>query len=234
MSVNGKEPEPSRIVIIDDHDFVRDGIKVMLSGERDFRIVGEAANGREAVELCRRARPELALMDVRMPQMDGLVATRAIKHESPTTSVLMLTMHENQDYLLEAIRAGAAGYVLKEAPQHELATAIRRVLEGETILDRKLAAELLKRLAKDAQEPAGAPPGPGCASSPQPLTPRELEVLNLLALGRTNRQIAEEFVISVGTVKNHVEHVIAKLGASDRTQAVVRALKLGIIPFPER
>ncbi len=229
--MNEKEPRSSRIVIVDDHDFVRDGINVMLSYERDFLIVGEAENGRDALELCRRVGPELVLMDVRMPEMDGLTATRAIKHEFPTISVLMLTMHENQDYLLEAIRAGAAGYVLKDAPQHELATAIRRVLGGETTLDRKLSTKLLQRLATEAPD---IPPEPERAKLPQPLTPRELEVLELLALGQTNRQIAEGFVISMGTVKNHVEHIIAKLEASDRTQAVVRALGLGIISFPER
>jgi DNA-binding NarL/FixJ family response regulator len=232
--LNEKEPSSSRIVIVDDHDFVRDGINVMLSYERDFLIVGEAENGREALELCRRAGPELVLMDVRMPEMDGLTATRAIKHEFPTISVLMLTMHENQDYLLEAIRAGAAGYVLKDAPQHELATAIRRVLGGETTLDRKLSTKLLQRLATEAPDPPDIPSEPERAKLPQPLTPRELQVLELLALGQTNRQIAEGFVISMGTVKNHVEHIIAKLEVSDRTQAVVRALRLGIISFPER
>lgn len=224
----------TRIAIVDDHDYVRSGIKLMLSGEQDFQLVGEAANGREALELCRRMRPELALMDVRMPEMDGLAATRAIKQQFPNISVLMLTMHENQDYLLEAIRAGAAGYVLKDAPQQELASAIRRVLEGEVTLDQKLSTKLLQRLANETPEPADSPPETKRTQLSQPLTPRELEVLELLALGQTNRDIAQSFVISVGTVKNHVEHIIAKLEASDRTQAVVRALELGLISFPER
>lgn len=229
-----KGPEPSRVVIVDDHDFVRDGIKVMLSGERDLRVVGEAADGREALELCRRARPDLALMDVRMPQMDGLLATRTIKQRFPEISVLILTMHENQDYLLEAIKAGAAGYVLKDAPQHELVTAIRKVLDGETTLNRDLATRLLRQLASEVQKPTRGGPGAGRTELLQPLTPRELEVLERVALGQTNREIARSFVISVGTVKNHVEHLIAKLGASDRTQAVVRALEAGLIDFPEQ
>lgn len=234
MTEPGKGFEPSRVVIVDDQDFVRDGIKVMLSAERSLRIVGEAADGQEALELCGRVRPNLVLMDVRMPQMDGLLATRKIKQRFPEVSVLILTMHENQDYLLEAIKAGAAGYVLKDAPRHELVTAIRKVLDGETTLNRDLATRLLQRLASEAQEPVEVRPGKGRAELLQPLTPRELEVLNLVALGQTNREIARSFVISVGTVKNHVEHIIAKLGASDRTQAVVRALKLGLIDFPDR
>ncbi len=232
---DGKRPDgrrQARLVIADDHDFVRSGVKVMLSGEVDLRIVGEAVDGQEALELCGRERPDLALMDVRMPRMDGLMATRSIKRSFPEISVLILTMHENEDYLLEAVKAGAAGYVLKDAPQQELVTAIRKVLEGETTLNRRLATGLLKRLAYDA-EGAGVPRTEAGRSGPaQPLTARELEVLQHVALGKTNREIAQQFVISVGTVKNHVEHVIAKLEASDRTQAVVRALELRLIDFP--
>ena len=224
---------PARLVIVDDHDFVRSGIRVMLSGEPDLKIVGEAADGQEALELCRRERPDLVLMDVRMPRMDGLAATRSINRRFPRVSVLILTMHENEDYLLEAIKAGAAGYVLKDASQNELVTAIREVLEGETTLNRRLATGLLRRLASESARPTGSRPGNLREELAHPLTPRELEVLQLVALGRTNREVAEGFVISVGTVKNHVEHIIAKLGASDRTQAVVRALEMGLIDFPQ-
>ena len=236
VSANGM-PEPARLIVVDDHDFVRDGIKLMLSGEQDLRIVGEAADGRVALELCRSLKPELVLMDVRMPRMDGLAATWEIKQRFPDISVLVLTTHDNEDYLLKAIRAGAAGYVLKDAPQRELATAIRKVLEGETTLNRRLATRLLQRLADEPHEkPAGAEtlpkPSRRHAQPLQPLTPREIEVLECLALGKTNREIAEDLVISVGTVKNHVEHIMAKLGVSDRTQAVVRSLEMGIIEFP--
>lgn len=223
----------ARLAIIDDQEFVRASIKAMLSGERDFQIVDETDDGRNALELCRRSQPDLVLMDVRMPQMDGLTATRAIKRRFSEVSVLVLTMHAAEDFLLEAIKAGAAGYVLKGASQHELTSAIRRVLEGEAVLDQELATRLLRRLANGTEQPAE--PSPRRSAEPlQPLTRRELEVLEHMALGRTNRQIAREFVISIGTVKNHVEHIMAKLGISDRTQAVVRALELGIIPFPER
>lgn len=221
----------ARLAIVDDHDRVRAGIKAMLYGETDLEVVGEAADGGEAIELCRRVRPDLMLMDVRMPQVDGLTATRALKGRYPEVSVLILTMHENQDYLLEAVKAGAAGYLLKDTPQHELVTAIRRVLEGETTLDQRLATRLLQWLVNGA----GAPPqGQLLRESTPLLTPRELEVLKPLALGRTNPEIARELTITVGTVKNHVEHVISKLGVSDRTQAVVKALELGLIAFPKQ
>jgi len=223
----------ARLVIVDDQDFVRAGIKLLLSGEQDMQIVGEAANGREALELCRRLRPDLALMDVRMPEMDGLTATRAIKQRYPEVSVLVLTMHEKQDYLFEAIRAGAAGYVLKDAPERELVTAVRKVLGGETTLNRNLATQLLRRLAEEARESSVDLPSPKRTRLPQPLTPRELEILEQVARGKSNPEIAEILVVSLGTVKRHVENIIAKLEISDRTQAVVRALELGLIGFPE-
>jgi two-component system, NarL family, response regulator DegU len=227
VSGNGV-PEPARLIVVDDHASVRDGIKLMLSGEQDLRVVGEAANGREALGLCRRVRPELVLMDVRMPQMDGLAATQEIKQRFPKISVLVLTMHAKQHYLLEAIKAGAAGYVLKDAPQRQLTTAIRKVLEGETSMNRGLATRVLRQLADEPRKL------PRSNEQPlQPLTPREIEVLEGLAQGKTNREIAEDFVITVGTVKNHVEHIMAKLGVSDRTQAVVQSLKMGIIQFPD-
>lgn len=220
---------PARTIVVDDHDLVRESMRDMLESEADLDIVGEAADGREAVELSLRKRPDLVIMDVRMPRMDGLTATREIKVENPATAVLLITMHENPDYLLEALRAGAAGYVLKDASRDELLTAVRRVLSGDSPLDPGLSARLLKRLV--AEGPARSLPEK--AGHVQPLTSREIEVLELVALGRTNREIAQSFTLSVGTVKNHVEHIIAKLGVSDRTQAVVRALQLGIISYPE-
>jgi DNA-binding NarL/FixJ family response regulator len=222
---------PARLVVVDDHDLVRSGLKALLSTQEGLTIVGEAANGREALDLCGRVRPDLVLMDVRMPDMDGLAATREIKLRFNDVSVLILTTYENEDYLLEAIRAGAAGYVLKDASEQQLVTAIRRVLEGEPALNRDLATELLWRLATKAPERLTEREP---ADLPEPLTPRELEVLRLLALGHTNRQVAKELVISLGTSKNHVEHIRVKLGASDRTQAVVRALELGLITLPAR
>jgi DNA-binding NarL/FixJ family response regulator len=223
------EAKPARIVIIDDHDLVRDGLKAMLSSEKGFDIVGEASDGREAPDLCGRLRPDLALMDVRMPGMDGLKATRALKKRFPEVSVLILTAHENEDYMLEAIRAGASGYVLKDAPREELVGSIHKVLEGEATLSTNLATRLLQRLAGEVVEREETPLDPESLRMIESLTPRENEVLKLLALGHTNRKIAQTLYISVGTVKNHVEHIFAKLEVSDRTQAVVRGVELKII-----
>src|SRR5215210_2315087 len=229
--------KPARIAIVDDHDLAREGLQDMLADEPDIEVVGEAANGREALAICSRVRPDLVLMDVRMPQMDGLEATRAIKQEYPKISVLILTMHENPDYLLEALRAGAAGYVLKDAPQDEVATAVRQVLAGESPLNPELAARLLRRLAVEEGERGAlsrvSREGRREGLYTEPLTPREQEVLGLMKLGHTNRKIAQQLVISPGTAKNHVEHIIQKLGVSDRTQAVVRALELGILELSE-
>ena len=227
--------EPARLALVDDHELAREGLRDMLEDVPELEIVGEAADGREALVLFQRVRLDLVLMDLRMPRMDGLAATRALKQEHPETSVLVMTMHENPDYLLEALRAGAAGYILKEASRDDVVSAIRGVLSGESPLAPKLAATLLRRLAHETpQNILEAAPQRKRDKVLQPLTPRELEVLETLAQGKTNREIAEDFVISVGTVKNHVEHLIAKLGVSDRTQAVVRGLELGIISFPDR
>ena len=217
----------TRLGIVDDHELARESLKDLLFDEPDIEVVGEAVNGRDALLLCSRLHPDLLLMDVRMPEMDGLAATQEIKQRYPTIGVLMVTMHENPDYLLEALKAGAAGYVLKDAPLEEVVGAVRRVREGESPLDPELAARLLRRLAT---ETAGRARSLNNRVGPlETLTPRELEVLELMKLGRTNRQIAQDLVISLGTAKNHVEHIIAKLEVSDRTQAVVRALELGIL-----
>jgi DNA-binding NarL/FixJ family response regulator len=173
---------------------------------------------------------------VRMPQMDGLQATRAIKQELPETSILMVTMHENLDYLYEALRAGAAGYVLKEAGQEEVIGAVRGVLDGDSPLSPELSAELLRRLVveKEAQAQGGTS---STTTSPteqalppiEALTPREIEVLRLVVKGKTNKEIARELVVSDLTVKTHVQRIIRKLGVSDRTQAAVRAVELELL-----
>ncbi len=223
------EARTARLIVADDHALLRSGIRSMLAGEPDLEVIGEAADGLEALELCRRLRPDLVLMDVRMPRMDGLAATRAIKEEFPHTSVVMVTMQDDPDYLFEAVIAGAAGYVLKGATPDQLTEAVRQVLDGEFLLDQRLTVDLLKSLAE--RQKSSSPVGAGNTPEPplEPLTPRETEILQLLAQGATNPQIAQELVVSPGTVKNHVRHIITKLEVSDRTQAAVRAVELGLL-----
>ncbi len=154
-----EEARPARLLIADDHDLVREGLLAVLEGEPGLEVVGEAKNGEEALQACRELHPDLVLMDVRMPEMDGLEATRTIKAQQPEVSVLVVSTYENPDYLLEALKAGAAGYVLKDAPRDEVITALRRVREGEASLDPELAARLLRRLATEGQG-AGEPVPP--------------------------------------------------------------------------
>jgi DNA-binding NarL/FixJ family response regulator len=217
-----RKAKPARLVIADDHELVRAGLRAMLTGQRGLEVVGEAANGREALMLCRRLQPDLAVIDVRMPEQDGLATCRAIKQECPATSVILITIHENPEYLLEAIKAGAAGYVLKDISQRELITAVQGVLRGESILNKELVIHLLGRMASEMPSQEELPAGR--------LSPREREVLQLLTQGQTNREIAQNLTVSVSTVKIHVEHILAKLGVSDRTQAAVRAIELGLLP----
>jgi DNA-binding NarL/FixJ family response regulator len=183
-------------------------------------LVGEASNGLEALQLCRRLQPDLALIDVRMPEMDGLTTCRAIKQECPATSVILVTIYTNPEYLFEALKAGAAGYVLKDVSQRELITTLQKVLHGESILDQELMARLLRRLASET---------PAKEELLPQLSPREREVLQLLIKGQTNREIAHNLTVSVSTVKIHVEHILAKLRVSDRTQAAVRAIEMGLL-----
>ena len=203
----------------------------MLEEASDLEVVGEAGDGQRALELCRTLKPDLVVMDVRMPKMDGLEATRVIKREFPNTIVLILTSFDEPDLLLKALSADADGYVLKYLTREQLINAIRRVLRGETPLSQELAAELIVGLGGEAKQETGSPPQSekGQESPPELLTGRELEVLRLLAQGKHNPQIAQELGIGKGTVKVHVHHIISKLGVSDRTQAVVRAIELGLL-----
>lgn len=235
-----KDHPKKTLIIADDHALVREGLRTMLAREDDLEVVAEAEDGHQAVELCQTFAPDLILMDVRMPGMDGLAATRLVKAHNPKTAVLIVTTHESVDYLLEAIKGGAAGYVLKESTRAELLLSIRKVLSGESPLNPNLAMQLLQRLARDQQaqtgqheeqaadghprERPGHPPLEPC-----PLTPRELDVVRALCEGATNRQIADQLHLSLSTVKGHLERITDKLKVSDRTQAAVKAIELGLL-----
>jgi DNA-binding NarL/FixJ family response regulator len=217
----GRGERAARLLIADDHDLTRRGLRALIADERGLELVGECSDGEEAVARCRELHPDLVILDVRMPRLDGLAATRQIKGESPRTAVLLLSFYTTPEYILDALEAGASGYVLKEAPLGDLADAIRQILRGESLLTEAQAAAMLRRLSHGtAVEPAPLA---------RPLTPRELEVLRLAARGQTNRAIGEQLFISPGTVKLHIERIIEKLEVSDRTQAAVRAIQLGLL-----
>jgi DNA-binding NarL/FixJ family response regulator len=210
-----------RVLIADDHELAREGLRGMLEHEADLEVVGEAVSGREAIQRCQRLKPDLVLIDVRMADVNGLEATREICRMQPGIRVLIVTMHEDPDYLLEAMEAGAAGYVLKDATRAELVGAIRRVLRAETSVAADLSGRLLRQLARQRAVRKEA--------VYEPLTPREQEVLQHLVAGLSNPEIASRLVIGRGTVKGYVENIIRKLGVADRTQAVVRAIQLGLV-----
>jgi DNA-binding NarL/FixJ family response regulator len=204
-----------RLLICDDHPVVRAGLNGMLSGEPDFEVVGEAANGREAIALTGELRPDVVLMDLRMPEMDGVSAILQIKAEHPETQILVLTTYESDADILRAIEAGATGYLLKDAPREELFGAIRVVAEGKSPLAPTVATRLMQRMRGTDEESF--------------LSTREIEVLELVARGTSNKEIAKRLWVSETTVKSHMLHIFDKLGVTDRTAAVTAALKQGII-----
>ena len=216
----------ARVVIADDHPLFRGAIRKMLSEWSRLVVVGEASDGREAVKLCRRLRPELVLMDLSMPTMDGFEATREIKRESPSTIVLVLTAFEEPDDLLEALKAGASGFILKHMRPQQIVGAIKRVLEGEYPLNQEVAMQLLRRLIDEKQVKKAQAPKSSLLAT---LSPREVEVLELLVREESNQQIAGDLSISISTVKNHVHHIITKLGVSDRVQAAILAIENDLI-----
>ena len=212
-----------RLVLADDEAMVRSGLRLILDAETDIEVVGEAQDGEEALELTRRRRPDVLLMDIRMPGLDGIAAAERLIEEDASTRVLLLTTFGHDDYLFRALRAGTSGFLLKSAPAEDLVRAIRTVAAGDALL----APAVTRRvIAEFAHRPASleAPP-PELAE----LTPREHEVLVLLAGGLTNAEIAERLVVSDATIKTHVARVLMKLGLRDRVQAVVLAYEAGVV-----
>ena len=209
-----------RILLADDHAMLRDGVRMILESHPGFEVVGTASDGIEAVELARSLRPDIAVLDVAMPDLNGLDATREIRAACPGTEVVILSMHENEDYLREALRAGAAGYVLKRAAAKELVGAIQAVKRGESYLDPALTRTLIEDYVRKVDR---------SDASADALTDRELEVLRLVAEGLTNRQIALELNISIKTVQSHRANLMDKLDLHDRTELVRYAIRRGLI-----
>ena len=206
--------EHARLLIVDDHPVVRAGLRGMLSGQPDFEVVGEAANGAEAIVMTKRLNPNVVLMDLRMPEMDGVTAIGQIKARHPEIQILVLTTYDSDSDILPAIESGATGYLLKDTPREELFQAIRAAAQGKPLLTSAIAARLMERMRSPAVEA---------------LSSREIEVLNLVAKGASNREIAGQLFITEATVKSHLLRIFGKLGVADRTAAVTRALEQGIL-----
>ena len=210
---------PVTVVIADDHQLVRQGLRRYLETAEDIRVVGEASGGHEAVEIVGKLQPDVVVLDVRMDDLNGIEATKLIREQSPDTGVVILTGHEEERGVLEAVRAGARGYVLKARDAEHLVSTVRLVAGGNMVIDPDAAGAVADQLDGEG----------GRAGGLGDLTKRELEVLRFLAMGHTNRQIAERLFISPDTVKTHLEHIYQKLGTPDRTAAVAEAMRRQII-----
>ncbi|MFC4463713.1 response regulator [Streptomyces xiangluensis] len=210
---------PVRVLVVDDQRLIRDGIASLLSIRPGIAVVGTAVDGRDAVAKTLELGPDVVLMDVRMPEMDGVEAVAVLRRRAPECRVVMLTTFDDEEYVVQALRAGAHGYLLKDLPAEELAHAVRLANAGVTQLDSSIARHLTASL-----------PSPGPAQAPAvPLSPRETDILRLVAQGHTNREIAARLYLSEGTVKNHVSRILTRLALRDRTQAALRARDLGLL-----
>ncbi len=236
------EGDPTRVLIVDDQALMREGLRTLLDLDETIRVVGTAANGHEALALARDLDPHVVLMDIRMPEMDGVVATQRLKETYPYIQILMLTTFDDDDLIFAALHAGASGYVLKDTPSEQLARDLHAVRMGEASLSPSVARKLIARLT--APEREGLPPVPGRPpggvdgrvggprideEGREALSERELDVLRLAAKGLSNREIAVRLFITEGTVKNHVSSMLSKLRLRDRTQAVLYAKEQGLI-----
>jgi DNA-binding NarL/FixJ family response regulator len=219
-----------KVLLVDDQTLIRQGIRLLLEIETGIQVVGQAADGREALQQVETLQPDVVLMDVRMPEMDGVAATREITKRFPEVKVIILTTFEDDETVFEGLKAGARGYLLKDISSEEMAAAVRKVAAGEALIEprvtRKVLAEF-SRLASASDKPTSA--AAPANTLPVQLTEREQEVLRALAHGLSNREIADQLVITEGTVKNHVSSLIDKLGVRDRTQAVLKGQELGLI-----
>lgn len=218
---------PIRVVVVDDQPLIRQGFSMILSAHDDVEVVGEAGDGQAALAVIAEAAPDVVLMDIRMPVLDGIEATRLARRDSPDSKILILTTFALDDYVTAALGAGASGFLLKDATPDELLHAVRVVAGGDALLSPSVTTRLIERLLPSLTSMPGRPP-----TSPQgwdTLTDREVEVLRLVATGRSNAEIAADLYISEATVKTHVSHVLTKLGLRDRVQAVIAAYEMGLL-----
>ena len=216
--------EAIRILLVDDQRLMREGLRVLLALESDLEFIGEADNGEAALNAYEALQPEVVLMDVRMPGMDGVEATWRLRERWPKARIVILTTFDDDEYVFEALRAGALGYLLKDVSGHDLAQAVRTVAAGGALIEPSVAAKVVAEFARMA--PPARDVDAGLA---EPLSEREVQILRLLAGGLTNRQIAERLSMAEGTIKNYVTNILGKLGARDRTQAAIRARKVGLL-----
>jgi len=221
--------EPIRVVLVDDQQMVRAGFRMVIDSQPDLEVVGEAGNGAGAVELLRRTRADVVLMDVRMPGTDGIEATRQVTALPEPPRVVVLTTFDLDEYVVAAIGAGASGFLLKDAPPEEMLAAVRTVHAGDSVIAASSTRRLLQHVAPMLRGAAPAATTGADARALADLTPREREVLELMAFGATNTEIAARFVVSEATVKTHVGRVLAKTGSRDRVQAVVLAYRTGLV-----
>lgn len=216
--------EPIRILIVDDQRILREGLRTLLELESDLVVAGEAEDGQAAIEQYETCRPDVVLMYIRMPRLDGVEATRRLRQRWPDARVIILTTFDDDAYVFDGLRAGALGYLLKDVSGQELADAIRKVAAGGALIEPSVARKVLAEFARLAE-----PARPAVDQLAEPLSERELEILRLLASGASNRQIASQLFLAEGTVKNYVSTILDKLGVEDRTQAALRARELGLL-----
>lgn len=227
-----------RVLLVDDQTLIRQGIQTLLELEENIEVIGHAGDGQEALAQVERLAPDVVLMDVRMPRLDGVAATRALTERHPDLGVIILTTFDDDEYVFEGLKAGARGYLLKDVSSEELAEAVHTVAAGQALIQPSITRKVVAEFSRLASGGSAAPPRATSdepssqqvnQALPEPLTEREMEVLHELAQGHSNREIAERLFITEGTVKNHVSNLLGKLTVRDRTQAVLRAQEIGLI-----
>jgi DNA-binding NarL/FixJ family response regulator len=216
--------KPIRILLVDDQALFREALHTLLSVQTDFEVVGEAGNGEEALRLAAVSRPNVVLMDLQMPVLDGVTATGRLRESLPDCRVIILTTFDDDEYVFEGLRAGAVGYLMKDVSSEKLFEAIRSTARGEYFLLPSITAKVVAEFSRISR-----PNNPNQMALIDPLSPREIEILQLVATGASNKDIADKLIISEGTVKNHLSNILGKIGVKDRMQAVLKAKELGIL-----